>query len=137
MEAGIPWHTHPRVDLPPSERAPDYFARLKVVTKVIFDEFIDSYMDDLEAQLEHSSAEFSSQTIPDLGKDIIPREPTGFWERVYAKVRVAGRMLREAHHMRATDPYYAVEIARQSIECLQQSALLIPHEELDWSLLDN
>jgi hypothetical protein len=39
--------------------------------------------------------------------------------------------------MRVTDPYAADEMARHGTECLQQSVLLIPHEELDWSLLDN
>ena len=136
-EAGIPWHTYPRVSLPPSERASDYLAKLKIVTEVIFDEFIDSYIVGLEAQLEHSSAELSFQTIPNIGSGVIRRESTGYWERAYAQAQVAGRILREAHHMRVTDPYAADEMARNGIECLQQSALLIPHEELDWSLLDN
>ena len=136
-EAGIPWHTYPRVSLPPSERAPDYLAQLKVITEIIFDEFIDSYIVGLEAQLEHSSAELSSQTIPNIGQGVIRRESTGYWERTYAQAKIAGRILREAHHMRVMDPYHADEMARRGIECLQQSALLIPHEELDWSLLDN
>ena len=110
---------------------------MKVVTEVIFDEFIDSFIVGLQAQLEHSSAELSSQIIPNIGKGVIRRESTGYWERAHSQAQVAGRMLRESHHTRVMDPYHADEMARQGIECLQQSALSIPHEELDWSLLDN
>jgi hypothetical protein len=89
-ESGIPWHTYPRVSLPPWERASDYLAKLKIVTEVIFDEFIDSYIVGLEAQLEHSSAELSFQTIPNIDSGVIGRESTGYWERAYAQAQVAG-----------------------------------------------
>jgi len=39
--------------------------------------------------------------------------------------------------MRVVDPHGADDLARHGIDNLQQSAHLIPHEELDWSLLDN
>ena len=87
--------------------------------------------------MEHSSSDFADVIVPNVGEGLTRQESTGYWERAYAHALRAGRMLREAHHMRVTDPYHADEMARSGIDCLQQSALLIPHEELDRSLLDN
>src|SRR5205814_4311353 len=111
-EAGISWNKNCRLSLP-SERAPDYLAQLKVIVEVIFDEFIDSYIVGLEAQVEYSSADLANTVIPHLGEGVMRRESTGYWERAYSCALTAGRMLREAQHMRVTDPYYADEIARR------------------------
>ena len=49
------------------------------------------------------------------------------------KTQLTGQLLRKAHFIGLdTDDY-----AHHGITCLQESALLITHEELDWALLDN
>lgn len=136
-QAGIPDHTYPRILLPIFETDRQYAIQLKVIVEVIFDEFIDSYIVGLENQMEHSAAELSSQVIGVLGRGVIRRESTGYWEQAFTKAKTAGRLLREAHYMRVQDPFAADELAQQGISCLKESALLIPHSELDWSLLDN
>lgn len=117
-DAGIPSHTYPRICLPPSERAPDYLAQPKVVTELIFDEFIDSYIVGLEALLEHSSSDMAEIVVPQVGAGVIRQESTGFWERAPSQAVVAGRLLREAHQMRVSDSYGADEVARRGIQCL-------------------
>jgi len=97
-EAGITWQTYPRIALPTSEHSPNYLAQLKVITEVIFDEFIDSYIVGLKAQMDHSLADLSSQSIPNVG-GVVHREPTGFWAQPHAQATLAGRLVREAHRM--------------------------------------
>jgi hypothetical protein len=91
----------------------------------------------LEAQVEHSAAVLSIQVVGLLGQGVARRESTDYRERALAKAKLAGRRLREAHHMRTTDPFVADERAQQGLDYLNESVLLIPHSELDWSLLDN
>lgn len=135
-QAGIPRNDYGRILLPAAEDDHQYVMKLKVIVEVILDEFIDSYIVGLEAQLEHSAAELWTQVIRPLGSDVIRRESKDYWERALARAKFAGRQLREAHHMRTEDPVAADEHARQGLTYLKESALLIPHSELDWSLLD-
>lgn len=57
--------------------------------------------------------------------------------RAYDQAQVAGRILREGHHLRVTDAYVVDGMARWGIDCIQHSAFLIPHEDIDWSLSNN
>jgi hypothetical protein len=65
------------------------------------------------------------------------RASTGAWEVAHTKALTALETLREAHSLRIADPDAADSLAEQGLQELKESALSIPHPELDWSYLDN
>lgn len=125
-----------RISLPGSERAPDYVGQLKVIFEVLLDTFLQTYINGIWASREYSARRTRFQTLPQ-GSGFRRRPSTGAWEVAHAKALTALEILREAHSLRVMDVDAADNLAKRGLQALKESALSIPHPELDWSYLDN
>jgi hypothetical protein len=133
---GIPFHNEYQICLPASERDPGYLAQLKTIVEVIFDIFIQSYVNAV-----YSKRAFSERRAiierGELGESYVPRKSMDFWVMAYNLGTQALTCLREAHYNRSVDVEMAEARAEEGLAILESSVKTIPMSDTDWSLLDN
>ena len=136
-ENGISWvNPYGRISLPASERSPDYVGQLKIILEIVFDTFLQSYEDAIYAQRKYSERRARMHNTEN-GTGFRRRPSTNFWDYAYDRAIKAHCVLRHAHTMRVAQPEEADVIAEHGLLLLKESAMVMPHPELDWSLLDS
>jgi len=134
-EKGIPFHEEHRIRLPPSERDPGYVPQLKIIVEVLFDIFLQSYVNGIYGRKSYSERRARIQKMPQ-GEGCVPRRSTTVWDSTYLYGLQALNLLREAHELRSLDVKKAEDMAIQGIATLEKSVKTIP-SSADWSFLDN
>lgn len=138
VDVGIrPWQTNKsRISLPPDEQSPEYRPQLKIIIELLFDTFLQAYLNGIVAQLHYSARRARFQNT-EVGSGYSRRHSTGEWDRAYLIAFRAAETLRAAHTMRLESTVEADKLADLGVQQLFESAACIPHPELDWSFLDD
>jgi hypothetical protein len=134
-DKGIPFHDEHRISLPPSERDPHYVPQLKIIIEIIFDIFVQSYINGVYSRKTYSDRRARRQSTAE-GDGYVPKRSSEFWDGTYALGLESLTLLRAAHEMRSVDVEKAEVMAAEAVALLEQSVKTIP-SAADWSFLDN
>jgi hypothetical protein len=132
---GVPFHNEYQI-CPTSEHDTEYLTQLKTIIEVIFDIFIQSYMNTIYSKRSYSEWHTIIER-DELGESYVPRKSMDFWVMTYDLRIQTLTYLRETHYNRNVDVEMTEARAEEGLAILESSVKTIPMSDTNWSLLDN